>query len=65
MTEIVNAGTQPRTVHPSAIPIREFLPWTLLAVALLALIAFVSVAEGTYIHELFHDGRHLLAFPCH
>ncbi|QLD12776.1 CbtB domain-containing protein [Microbacterium oleivorans] len=26
----------------------------------------VSVfAEGTAIHEIMHDGRHLLGFPCH
>lgn len=21
--------------------------------------------KGTVLHELFHDGRHLLGFPCH
>ena len=43
-------------------------------VVLLALIAvyFVSAEQGAtsifanmYVHEFVHDGRHLLAFPCH
>ncbi|MEE3920339.1 CbtB domain-containing protein [Micromonospora sp. BRA006-A] len=24
-----------------------------------------SVFEGTFIHELTHDARHVLGFPCH
>jgi hypothetical protein len=24
-----------------------------------------SIFSGMYIHELVHDGRHLLGFPCH
>ena len=24
-----------------------------------------SLISGTYVHELVHDGRHLLGFPCH
>jgi cobalt transporter subunit CbtB len=47
----------------------------LAATALLALLVyyFVGVDEGAVsvfgksmvIHELFHDGRHVLGFPCH
>lgn len=47
----------------------------LAATALLALLVYyvVGVDEGavsllgksTVLHELFHDGRHLLGFPCH
>lgn len=56
-----------------AVPLRELAPWALLAVVLGALVLFfvgvdqgaVSVASGTLVHELVHDGRHLLAFPCH
>ena len=49
------------------------MPWAVFVV-LLALIAlyFVSAEQGatavfanTYVHEFVHDGRHLLAFPCH
>ncbi|MFD9895962.1 CbtB-domain containing protein [Amycolatopsis sp. NPDC058986] len=58
---------------PLRIPIREIVPWAVF-VTLLALIAlyFVSTEQGalsvfanTYVHEFVHDGRHLLAFPCH
>ena len=58
---------------PVRIPIREIAPWAFF-VGLLALIAlyFVSAEQGafavfsdTLIHEFVHDGRHLLAFPCH
>lgn len=47
----------------------------LLSTALLALLAyyFIGVDEGmtsvfgktTYVHELIHDARHFLGFPCH
>ncbi|MDQ0379585.1 CbtB-domain containing protein [Amycolatopsis thermophila] len=59
---------------PVRIPLREIAPWAFF-IGLLALIAlyFVSAEQGafavlannTYIHEFVHDGRHLLAFPCH
>ncbi|GAQ41230.1 cobalt transporter [Mycobacterium pseudoshottsii JCM 15466] len=47
----------------------------LAATAVLALLAiyFVGIDQGavslvggdTHVHELFHDARHLLGFPCH
>lgn len=47
----------------------------LVGVAALALLAyyFIGIDEGavsvfgktTVLHELFHDGRHLLGYPCH
>ncbi|HET6502438.1 MAG TPA: CbtB-domain containing protein [Amycolatopsis sp.] len=55
------------------IPIREILPW-IVFVGLLAMIVLyfvsteqgaASVFSGSYLHEFLHDGRHLLAFPCH
>jgi len=58
---------------PVRIPLREIAPWAFF-VGLLALIAlyFVSAEQGAVavftngsIHEFVHDGRHLLAFPCH
>ncbi len=58
---------------PGAIPVREILPWAVF-VGLLALLAIyfvgaeegaTSIVSGMYIHEFFHDGRHLLGFPCH
>ncbi|SFO97714.1 Probable cobalt transporter subunit (CbtB) [Amycolatopsis arida] len=62
----------PRPV-PVRIPLREILPWAVF-VGILAVVVlyFVSTEEGAtalfsggYVHEFVHDGRHLLAFPCH
>ncbi len=61
------------SASPVAVPIRQLLPWAVLA-GLLCLIAiyFVGAEEGAtslisgmYVHEFVHDGRHLLGFPCH
>lgn len=55
------------------IPVRQILPWAVFA-GLLCLIVmyFVSTEQGALslfngmtVHELVHDGRHLLGFPCH
>jgi hypothetical protein len=51
----------------------ELLPYAIFAgVIMLLLIYFVggeqgatSMFSGQYVHEFMHDGRHLLAFPCH
>jgi hypothetical protein len=58
---------------PAQIPVREILPWLAFAgVLALLLIYFVGAEQGAaalisghYVHEFVHDGRHLLAFPCH
>jgi hypothetical protein len=58
---------------PIPIPVRELLPWAIFAgLILLLAIYFVGAEEGAtslisgmYVHEFVHDGRHLLAFPCH
>ena len=49
--------------------------WWLVAATLFSLLVyyFVGVDQGAlsvfgsdmHIHELLHDGRHVLAFPCH
>ncbi|WP_156756065.1 CbtB domain-containing protein [Actinokineospora pegani] len=58
---------------PVSIPVRQILPWALFG-GLISLIVlyFVgaeqgafAVFEGTAVHELVHDARHLLGFPCH
>jgi putative cobalt transporter subunit CbtB len=49
------------------------LLWTALAVVALMLLITYLVAfdqgavsrSGMYLHELMHDGRHLLGVPCH
>jgi hypothetical protein len=58
---------------PAPVPLREIAPWALFAgVVLLALLYLVgmdqgasSLVSGQMLHEFFHDGRHLLGFPCH
>ncbi len=57
---------------PIATP-RELLPYAIFAGVLMLLgIYFVGAEEGatsiiggSAVHELLHDGRHLLGFPCH
>lgn len=70
---MTNATSFAPTAQPVAIPIREVLPWAIFGSLLLMLaIYFVgaeggatSLIKGRYVHELVHDGRHLLGFPCH
>ena len=56
-----------------AIPLHEIVPYAIFF-ALIAVLAlyFVGAEEGatsifggTFVHELVHDGRHVLGFPCH
>jgi hypothetical protein len=62
----------PEAEVPS-IPLTELGPWALLFGLVSALVIFfvssdqgaVSIPAGTAIHEFVHDGRHLLAYPCH
>lgn len=58
---------------PVRIPLREWAPWAVFGLFVaLFLLYFVGVEQGAlslvgghYIHELVHDSRHLLGFPCH
>jgi hypothetical protein len=58
---------------PAPIPVRQILPWAIYAgVLALFLLYFVAAEQGAtalfggdYVHELVHDARHLLGFPCH
>jgi Probable cobalt transporter subunit (CbtB) len=64
---------QASATRPVPIPLREILPWAVFAgVLALLFIYFVGAEQGAtalisghYVHEFVHDGRHLLAFPCH
>ncbi|GLW12827.1 cobalt transporter [Microtetraspora sp. NBRC 13810] len=58
------AGSRP-------IPLSRLRPW-LLAVPVSLLLAYLVTFDqgavsqmGSYLHELMHDGRHLLGVPCH
>jgi hypothetical protein len=60
-------------VAPAPVPWRALAPWAVFAgVLLLGLLYLVGLDQGAtalvpgeLIHEFVHDGRHLLAFPCH
>ena len=68
-----NAAVPTARVAPAPVPLRELLPCALVAgVLLLGLLdqegldqVATSLVPGSLIHEFVHDGRHLLAFPCH
>jgi hypothetical protein len=55
------------------IPVRQILPWAVFAGLLCLIVMYfvsteqgaLSVFNGMTVHELVHDGRHLLGFPCH
>lgn len=67
------AAAAPTAIKLPAIPLAELLPWALLFGLLATLVLFfvsaeqgaLSFSSGTLLHEFAHDGRHLLAFPCH
>jgi hypothetical protein len=73
MSDVVASSSPlPEAVHPPAISLRDIAPWALFALALLTLVYTVGVEQGAssltsgnVLHEWMHDGRHLLAFPCH
>lgn len=58
---------------PGPVPLRELVPWVVFAGLLLLIVLYfvsaeqgaVSVIGGHWVHELVHDARHTLAFPCH
>jgi hypothetical protein len=70
MSQAVSA---PIPLQIPTIPIRQILPWAVFAGLLFVLVMYfvsteqsaLSVFGGTTVHELVHDGRHLLGFPCH
>jgi Probable cobalt transporter subunit (CbtB) len=57
------------TIEP--IPLRDLWPWALVAAFLVAALYLVTLDQGAvsraglFLHELMHDGRHVLALPCH
>ena len=73
----MEAGTLERNapvpVEIPVVPLGDVGRWAIFAAALLfVLLYLVGIEEGAtsivssrYLHEFLHDGRHLLAFPCH
>jgi len=70
MSQAVSA---PLPLSVPAIPVRQILPWAVFAGLLFLLVTYfvsteqaaLSIFDGMSVHELVHDGRHLLGFPCH
>ncbi|MEV0665664.1 CbtB-domain containing protein [Spirillospora sp. NPDC050365] len=59
------------TLSARHIPLSRLVPW-LLAVPALLLLGYLVLMDngavsqtGGHLHELMHDGRHLLGVPCH
>ena len=67
MDNTVDAASPVRdaTIPVPVVSLGELTPWALFATALLALVYFVGLSPDQSLHELLHDGRHLLGFPCH
>ncbi|MCL8026947.1 CbtB domain-containing protein [Nocardioides bruguierae] len=69
-TTVAGPALAPETV---AVPLRELAPWAFFLGLLGLLLLFfvgadqgaVSLPAGSFVHELVHDGRHLLGYPCH
>jgi hypothetical protein len=70
---MAHATTASNPVALPVIPVSDLLPWTIFGALLMLLAIYFVGAEqgatallhGSYVHELVHDGRHLLGFPCH
>jgi len=70
---MAHAVGTPRPLTVPAIPVRQILPWAVFAGLLLLLVMYfvsteqgaLSIFDGMSMHEVVHDGRHLLGFPCH
>jgi hypothetical protein len=66
---IERAGVAAPPVAP--IPLAAFARWLWLAAILLVVLYLVSMDQGalsrlgSLLHEVMHDGRHLLGVPCH
>ncbi len=67
-------GTTPAvSAQVAAIPLRALAPWALFLVLLATVVIVLAgvdlsmfgVPGGTLLHEVAHDGRHLLGYPCH
>lgn len=53
------------------LPLRALAPWAVAGALLLLLLYVVTLDQGALtragdlVHDVLHDGRHLLAVPCH
>jgi hypothetical protein len=69
----VSAAPVAGALSVPTIPVAQLAPWALFFGTLALMVLFfvstdqgaVSLLSGTAVHEIVHDGRHLLGFPCH
>jgi hypothetical protein len=69
----VSAAPVAGALSVPTIPVAQLAPWALFFGTLAMMVLFfvstdqgaVSLLSGTAVHEIVHDGRHLLGFPCH
>lgn len=62
-----------RPAAPVAIPVRTLAPYAVFFGAVMFVLLYfvgaeqgaLALIDGNAVHEFIHDGRHLLAFPCH
>ncbi|MEO3810640.1 CbtB domain-containing protein [Sphaerisporangium sp. B11E5] len=59
-------------ITTTTVPFPRLRPWLLVGVPLLLVVAYLVLMDngalsqaGPFLHELMHDGRHLLGVPCH
>jgi cobalt transporter subunit CbtB len=70
----VTSAVATAKARATAVPASETLPWLVSALVVgLVLFYFIGIDQGatslfgdtSVIHELVHDARHFLGFPCH
>lgn len=68
-----STATNPSAGSVKPFPLTELLPWATFATLIFMLAIYfvgaeqgaVSMFNGTGVHEMVHDARHALGFPCH
>lgn len=73
MATAVPTPASASTAPVPAIPASALLPWLVFGLTVAAVALYfvgseqgaTSVFGGTALHELVHDARHLLGYPCH
>lgn len=61
----------PPAATATPLPVRELMPALALGLLFVLTIYLVGYDQGvvsqtgSFLHELMHDGRHLLGVPCH
>jgi hypothetical protein len=73
MSQSLSHPSAPSVSTPVPLPLRDLVAWGVFAAAFALVLLYLlgieqgasSLVSGHYVHELVHDGRHLLGIPCH